>query len=163
MIDDVEVSEVVFEDAGAEEAEHAQEDQPQGPFPTDLDKAAKYLTKRGFALFPVKLMTRVEGGKEKLDKTPLCLWANASTLDSQIITSMLDNRRKQGITEGLALGLDCGKSGLFAFDVDVRNGAQGMASLAALEATYGSLPRTWVSRTPSGGLHYWFRGQGRNS
>jgi hypothetical protein len=38
-----------------------------------------------------------------------------------------------------------------------------MASLAVLEEKYGALPKTWVARTASGGLHYYFRGHGKNT
>ncbi len=47
-------------------------------------------------------------------------------------------------------------SGVFVLDVDTK-GADGFATLAKLEAEHGGLPRTWLSSTPSGGAHYWFR------
>lgn len=45
-------------------------------------------------------------------------------------------------------------SGLWVLDVDPQNG--GMVALAGLVAAYGKLPETYVVRTPSGGLHYYF-------
>lgn len=45
-------------------------------------------------------------------------------------------------------------SGIFALDVDVKNG--GPESLAALERQYGRLPLTWRSRTGGGGYHLVF-------
>src|SRR6266851_2310028 len=135
------------------------------PFPGDLPGAVRWLTQRGFALFPVKLTTVVKGGKVKLDKKPLGCWSAISSKEADYVMELL--RSRQGapwnVKEGLALGMDCGESDAFILDVDVRNGAPGMESLAVLEAKYGKLPLTWVSRTPSGGLHYWFRGHGRNS
>lgn len=48
--------------------------------------------------------------------------------------------------------------GFFVLDVDTveGHGRDGFASLAALEARYGKLPRTLTARTPSGGLHFYF-------
>jgi hypothetical protein len=45
-------------------------------------------------------------------------------------------------------------SGMWVLDVDPQNG--GMTALAGLVAAYGQLPETYVVRTPSGGLHYYF-------
>lgn len=47
-------------------------------------------------------------------------------------------------------------SGAFVLDVDVKSGADGLATLAALEARHGNLPTTWTTATPSGGRHFWF-------
>jgi len=130
-------------------------------FPLELREAARYFTHHNFAVFPVQLTTVVKKGEVKLDKTPMTTHGvKDSTTDPNVILDML-RRRKDA--PGLAIGVDCEKSGIFVLDVDVRNDAKGMESLAALEEQYGSFPRTWVSRTPSGGLHYWFRGHGRNS
>lgn len=49
----------------------------------------------------------------------------------------------------------CGAvSGAWVLDVDVK-GADGVATLKALVADHGGLPRSWLSRTPSGGFHIW--------
>lgn len=53
--------------------------------------------------------------------------------------------------------------GLCGLDVDVSDGKPGLESLRALEAKHGPLPRTLKVRTGSGGLHYYYRGDGRNS
>jgi hypothetical protein len=39
-------------------------------------------------------------------------------------------------------------------DIDVK-AADGVATLKVLVAEHGPLPRSWLSRTPSGGLHIW--------
>ena len=44
-------------------------------------------------------------------------------------------------------------SGLVVLDVD---GPEGFASLKALEARHGALPRTYTVSTPRGGLHFYF-------
>lgn len=45
-------------------------------------------------------------------------------------------------------------SGVLVVDVDVKDGAQGIASLEAAIAELGPLPATMVVRSPSGGFHY---------
>jgi len=64
---------------------------------------------------------------------------------------------------GCRWGVAAGPSGLFILDVDVKNGAGGRESLAALEAEHGKLPRTFRVRSKSGGTHLYFRGQGRTT
>jgi hypothetical protein len=55
------------------------------------------------------------------------------------------------------IALACGeRSGVFALDVDCK-GADGFATLSALEARHGALPVTWRQSTPSGGAHLLFR------
>lgn len=48
------------------------------------------------------------------------------------------------------------RSGLLVVDIDLKHGADGRATLAAVEARLGVLPPTLVSATPSGGEHRWF-------
>lgn len=50
-------------------------------------------------------------------------------------------------------------SGLIVLDVDPKNG--GLDSLARLQAERGSFPPTPTVRTPSGGLHFYFKHPGR--
>jgi hypothetical protein len=47
-------------------------------------------------------------------------------------------------------------SGVFGLDVDVKS-VNGRETLAVLEDEFGQLPKTWESRTPSGGAHLFFR------
>ncbi len=47
-------------------------------------------------------------------------------------------------------------SGVFVLDVDVK-GANGLRTLGELEAAHSPLPPTWVTATPSGGKHLWFK------
>lgn len=48
-------------------------------------------------------------------------------------------------------------SGVFVLDVDTKEGFDGRADLERLQAMHGDLPRSWCSKTPSGGFHLWFR------
>lgn len=45
----------------------------------------------------------------------------------------------------------------FVVDVDVKNGAQGDKSIWDLFDKYGETPVTLTAKTPSGGIHYYFR------
>jgi hypothetical protein len=55
------------------------------------------------------------------------------------------------------MAVACGAaSGVFVLDVDVK-GANGLRTLAELQAHHHNLPRTWCAATPNGGCHLWFR------
>ena len=54
---------------------------------------------------------------------------------------------------GLATGE---KSGIWALDIDVKNGKNGYESLKELTVQYGSLPATRAHSTPNGGEHFFF-------
>ncbi len=49
------------------------------------------------------------------------------------------------------------RSGFVVFDIDVKNGRDGFATLAELEHDLGELPPTTTARTPNGGEHRYFR------
>ena len=107
------------------------------PQPTLLEWALRYAT-CGLRVVPIK-----PGGKHP----NIAAWQKAATTDTEIITSWWTQLyRDHGI--GIAMG-----QGLFALDVDVADGKQGAASLAALEAEHGPLPITVEARTGSGGRH----------
>ena len=55
------------------------------------------------------------------------------------------------------IGCVPGKSGHFVLDVDVKG--DGFATLEALERQHALLPAGLSISTPSGGAHYWFRGE----
>jgi len=48
-------------------------------------------------------------------------------------------------------------SGAFVLDVDRKPPVDGIATVRALVAHHGPLPKTWTTATPSGGFHLWFR------
>ncbi len=66
-------------------------------------------------------------------------------------------RGEQGA--GVATGARSG--GLVILDIDAKSGVNGFESLERLEAgAWGPLPETLTVRSPSGGLHLWFRHPG---
>lgn len=94
----------------------------------------------GFALFPVKAG----------DKAPMT--ANGF----KDATRDLNQYRQLHRGKPHNIGLPTGEiNGLWVLDVDVKHG--GERSLERLIAQYGPLPDTWVARTQSGGLHYFFK------
>ena len=69
--------------------------------------------------------------------------------------------RPDNLSQLDAYGILTGR-GFFVLDVDHANGEKvGHASLQALEEKYGDLPETYTVRTPTGGLHLYFRGDAR--
>lgn len=60
---------------------------------------------------------------------------------------------------GAVIGVYCERSGIFALDVDIKNGADGWRSLTELQEAYGAgenIPVGPIQRTPSGGAHLIF-------
>jgi hypothetical protein len=55
------------------------------------------------------------------------------------------------------VGIAPNASGLVFMDVDSKIGKRGQETFDALIAKHGPLPPTLTVRTPSGGLHYWFK------
>lgn len=99
----------------------------------------------GYCLFPCR-------GKKALLK-----WRDQSTTDIAVIRAW----EKQ--FPGCTWGIDCGKSGITVLDDDRGKCPDAVESLFALELDHGDLPPTYTVRTPSGGYHYYYLGQGRNS
>lgn len=57
------------------------------------------------------------------------------------------------------VGVACGPSGLCVVDLDVKDGKDGLGEWARLCAENGGAPGTFTVRTPSGGLHLYYRGR----
>lgn len=105
-----------------------------------LDYAAQ-----GFRVFPVAPNTK---------NKPMCKWANEATTDAKQITKWWTQYPKANI--GFAAGL----SGYAVVDVDIKDGRNGLKTLAELEVLEGhKLTETRMQRTPSGGLQYVYRGE----
>ena len=79
-------------------------------------------------------------------------WTSHGITDPQTITISKKN-----------WGVNCGLSGLFVIDVDVKPGKDGLNELNTLEEHYGKLPETLTVSTPSGGRHLYFRGRGKST
>lgn len=106
----------------------------------DIAQVATAYCQRGWAVIPVRA-----GAKLPIELD----WPNKGRRTAAEVQAAwaLYPDANVGILTGLV-------SGLWVLDVDPQNG--GMAALAGLIAAYGQLPETYVVRTPSGGLHYYF-------
>jgi hypothetical protein len=103
----------------------------------NLDHQAAVLQELGYYVFPVR------------DKKPLVSWRDESTREGDFDWS--------GATH---VGIDCGKSGIAALDID------DMGQIGPLVTMWPQLARDWYQVTPRGGRHYLYRdgrGEVRNS
>lgn len=107
-------------------------------------EAALTYARAGLAVFPVRLGVR---GNGKKDVRPIDDWDAASTTDPEKITGWFTNGWK-----GAALAIDTGKSGIVVADCDVSDGKRGPENWEIL----GERSEFRV-RTPTGGLHDWYR------
>lgn len=107
-----------------------------------LGIAAQELAARGWLVFPLK-----PGGKTPRTKNG----HKNATRDPAMIATWW--RKWKNANIGVQTGVE---SGLVVLDVDVKNGQPGLQTLARLEEQHGRL-ETLRARTPSGGLHLFFR------
>jgi len=111
-----------------------------------LEQALK-LAMQGFYLFPLEENSKVpEAGYA---------WGHRSTVDAETIKGWFKDR-VMGWERDPNIAIDCGKSGLYVIDVDVKEGKTGDKTLAKLKKEYGLTP-TLEARTPTGGLHLIYR------
>jgi hypothetical protein len=103
--------------------------------------AAIHYARLGFAIFPVAGDCRTPLVKRGL--------YGAATTEAEV--RRLWSSRPDG-----NVSCACGPTGVLVLDVD-NKGADGLATLAELVRRWGKLPPTWRTRTPSGGLHIWFK------
>ena len=103
----------------------------------ELLESALALAARGFRVFPLWPDTKRPAIKG---------WPDAATTNPEIITRVWN---KAAYNIGVAAG-----RGLLVLDIDVKNGKEGLASAKAL----GVSLQGFVVRTPSGGLHVYYRG-----
>lgn len=107
-----------------------------------IETALEYAS-RGWAVFPVK----------PNEKTPLTQHGcKDASNDPAKVEELFQKYPKANI--GIATGE---ASGFWAFDVDVKAGAQGLQSLKRLQDEHGALPLTLSAQTPSHGQHLYFK------
>lgn len=125
-----------------------------------LEHALSYTT-RNWYIFPVRErnsdLWRSDDGKLHISKAKMPRITggllNASTDPAQI-------REWWRKWPYAAIGLNCGKSGLFAFDVDRKDGRDGWPYFKNLGISWSG---AFMTVTPSGGLHVIYSGVGRSS
>ena len=109
----------------------------------DLLWNAQLYATTGFAVFPVMPNSRLPLVKHG---------CHDATRDHDAISAWWAQWPDANIRDGLHGSI----SGVLAFDIDVKHGVDGFASVADLEAEFGALPTTVRARTPSGGAHLLF-------
>lgn len=111
----------------------------------DLDgepwQAATWFAERGIAVFPLRT-----GSKQPATRH--------GVKDATCSTKGFERNWKS-----MNIGVACGSAsgGLLVIDCDVSETKDGPGSVRAWELTHEPLPDTWMSETPSGGVHYWYR------
>lgn len=111
-----------------------------------LQTAIQY-AEQGWYVFPIKPGSKYPYKDFK--------WRTQSTCDPEKVK--LAGRSSK--YKGSNWALDCGRSSLFIVDVDNKSDANGYVSLSNLPEI---LETGFQVKTPSGGLHYYFTGQGPN-
>lgn len=105
-------------------------------------RAAIQYARRGIPVFPCNQ------SKEPMTNSGFY----AATVDDRRIKAWFD------VPGPPLIGIPTGqRSGIWALDLDRKNGVDGSDSLDKLTAAHGPLPDTPVSLTPSGGMHLLFR------
>ena len=109
---------------------------------TDLTSAAFRLSLRSLAVFPLASGTKEPtfGSHGHLDASNDCDVARARW------------KKTPKANIGVATG---SRSGFWALDIDPRH--HGNKSLGRLMSEHGPLPETISARTPSGGVHMWWK------
>ena len=80
-------------------------------------------------------------------------WQDSSTTDPATIRDWWTQN------PAFNIGIDCGKSGLLVLDFDAANGKEGLTIRKEWRRTH-ILPDTMTAKTPRGGVHEYYRGQG---
>jgi len=109
---------------------------------SELGQQAEEYAKAGWYVFPIK----------PRDKTPLTPHGlNDATIRIDIIRRWWEKAPQANI------GLNCGKSGLIAIDLDKHGEQDGLTQWETLTQRYGLNPMTAISLTGGGGRHLLFR------
>lgn len=110
----------------------------------ELLQAALNYAALGFAVLPVK----------PGQKSPAFTgWQKDSTTDAEQIKAWWTQN------PAFNIGCDCEKSGLYVVDYDCKKGKKGLIVREKWRQAH-AMPDTWTARTPSNGVHEYYRGQG---
>jgi len=115
-------------------------------------KIARTCIKQGWKIFPVKPGTKGGPGNYYFKE-----WQNKATDNPDIIEKWWAKWPDANVC------IVCGKSGLLVVDIDVKGKANGFDSLKVLQENNKKFPETFMVDTPTGGRHYYFKGDGKNT
>lgn len=124
----------------------------QPPTPDELLNAALSYAAAGLKVYPVFIRGLRPDGKKDVH-VPIRSWAEMATDDLDQVRAWWD-----GQYAGAGIGVDMGRSHLAVADADVKDGVNGIRRLGR-EIEYPEIGggESYESRTPSGGLHVWYR------
>jgi Bifunctional DNA primase/polymerase, N-terminal len=121
----------------------------QAPEPNQTEP----LTTLGYALFAAELGIRVFPANPKTKISLLKKWPEIATTDIDVIRRWFGQIYPNAMI-GAATGA---KSGFWVLDIDVKDGVDAFTKLEALETKYGKLNPFLTIKTPSSGLHLYFK------
>ena len=122
------------------------------PAPTAPDLPAIELARRDLRVFPLRANAKTPA----IERWPARATTDAATIRGWWLDPVTGWAQPENI--GIATGSALPGGGfLLVVDIDDKPGKNGSASLAALEAEHGALPRTLTARTASGGRHIYLR------
>ena len=127
------------------------------PSTSHVIEVARYYAKQGWRIIPLNWVKSDgtcscghDDGKHATGKHPwLAQWPVRASTDEAVWGAWWRERPQSQL--GIATGE---ASDLWVLDID---GPVGVATLQRLEDEHGPLPPTWLVRTGSGGLHFYFR------
>jgi Bifunctional DNA primase/polymerase, N-terminal/AAA domain len=117
-----------------------------------IEWALHYAEQRGWTVFPLDGETK-KPLTWKGERFGPELWG--ATKDPTLIPDRFAPCPAAGI--GIPTGLD---NGFWVLETDTKNGKDGEAELANLQAQHSALPTTYKVRSPSGSVHYYFQHPG---
>jgi hypothetical protein len=119
----------------------------RGPHPGHVALVCSWL---GLRVFPFRFL-------DNGDKKPsIRRWQDRAVSDYYDIDLIWRDGGTHGKEHSVGVLTGAGTNPVWVLDLDCKNGVDGFAALAALEAEHGPLPSTFTVRTPTGGEHrYW--------
>ncbi len=123
----------------------------------NFEAAIRFSKKHGLPVFPVAV--RKENYTDKNGKK-VTFGAKAPKVKAPFenAVSAEEIESEWGKRKPCAFGAYPGVAGFAVVDIDVHGGKDGFASLKRWEEEHGvTLPETYTVRTPSGGVHLWFK------
>ena len=116
----------------------------RGPSAAELLEAALDYASQGFRVHPLREGTKIPR---------VAAWQDEATTKRKTIKAWWAKWPTSNV--GVATGR---ASNLWVLDVDLgTHPEEAREAIASMVAEHGSLPETFTVRTPSGGLHYWWR------
>lgn len=114
----------------------------------DALKTALDYAQRGWYVFPIKPKSKFPYAGFK--------WKELSTNDPKVIKKAGESKDYQDCN----WALDCGRSGVFVLDIDIKEDVNGQDALINMDV---EVPGDFYVGTPSGGQHIYFKGLGPNT